>query len=256
MQELPFTTDNAEFNALLGGEPRHRLRPPAGHHAEHGQRDQSRSEQPAADELLPVAVGPLRLQLRRLTSSTRPATTGMPAPSIKQLYFRQALQSMVDQPAMISKFLKGYGVPTYGPVPVLPEEQPGRRVRAVEPVPLQPVARQEPPDVARVEGRAQRRRHLPEARDGSQRLRSRHPQGCAAELHHDLRQRDAVAAADDDGRAVGLELHRHQDRPGRQHLPDRDSGLRRAVRVRDALHGRRGLVGRRLGVQPGLLPLR
>ena len=28
---------------------------------------------------------------------------------------------MVDQPAMICKFLKGYGVPTYGPVPVLPK---------------------------------------------------------------------------------------------------------------------------------------
>ena len=39
----------------------------------------------------------------------------------KQLYFRQALQSVVDQPAMIQKFLEGYGVPTYGPVPVLPK---------------------------------------------------------------------------------------------------------------------------------------
>ena len=38
----------------------------------------------------------------------------------KQLYVRQAMQSAVDQPAMISKFLKGYAVPTYGPVPVLP----------------------------------------------------------------------------------------------------------------------------------------
>jgi peptide/nickel transport system substrate-binding protein len=39
----------------------------------------------------------------------------------KQLYLRQAMQSAENQPAMISKFLKGYGVPTYGPVPVLPK---------------------------------------------------------------------------------------------------------------------------------------
>jgi len=31
------------------------------------------------------------------------------------------MQSLVDQPLMIQKFLKGYGVPTYGPVPVLPK---------------------------------------------------------------------------------------------------------------------------------------
>jgi peptide/nickel transport system substrate-binding protein len=38
----------------------------------------------------------------------------------KQLYFRQALQELVDEPGMIQSYLKGYGVPTYGPVPVYP----------------------------------------------------------------------------------------------------------------------------------------
>ena len=42
--------------------------------------------------------------------------TGNAGAIFKQLYFRQALQSLVDQPN-ISKVLKGYGVPTYGPVP-------------------------------------------------------------------------------------------------------------------------------------------
>jgi peptide/nickel transport system substrate-binding protein len=38
-----------------------------------------------------------------------------------QTYFRQAMQYLVDQPAMISKLNHGYGVGTYGPVPVTPQ---------------------------------------------------------------------------------------------------------------------------------------
>jgi peptide/nickel transport system substrate-binding protein len=37
-----------------------------------------------------------------------------------QLYIRQALQLLVDQPGIIGKVLAGYGAPTYGPVPVEP----------------------------------------------------------------------------------------------------------------------------------------
>ena len=37
-----------------------------------------------------------------------------------QLYFRQAMQLLVDQPAEITKLAHGYGVATYGPVPVIP----------------------------------------------------------------------------------------------------------------------------------------
>ena len=37
-----------------------------------------------------------------------------------KLYFRQAFQSLVNQPLYIKQIDKGYGVPTYGPVPVCP----------------------------------------------------------------------------------------------------------------------------------------
>jgi peptide/nickel transport system substrate-binding protein len=37
-----------------------------------------------------------------------------------QLYFREAMQELVDQPLIIQKIDKGYGIPTYGPVPVTP----------------------------------------------------------------------------------------------------------------------------------------
>jgi peptide/nickel transport system substrate-binding protein len=41
-------------------------------------------------------------------------------PIFKQLYFRQALQSAVDQNSVISTAAKGYGVPTTGPIPTYP----------------------------------------------------------------------------------------------------------------------------------------
>jgi peptide/nickel transport system substrate-binding protein len=41
-------------------------------------------------------------------------------PVFRQLYVRQALQSLIDQEAYIKSFDAGYGVPTYGPVPTIP----------------------------------------------------------------------------------------------------------------------------------------
>ena len=38
----------------------------------------------------------------------------------KQLYVRQAMQYLVDQPRLIRDIDKGYGLPTYGPVPLTP----------------------------------------------------------------------------------------------------------------------------------------
>ena len=54
-------------------------------------------------------------------TSTRPVTAGRPGRSSSQLYFRQAFQLLINQPLYIEKIYKGYGVPTYGPVPVLPK---------------------------------------------------------------------------------------------------------------------------------------
>ena len=41
-------------------------------------------------------------------------------PIFRQLYLRQALQHLVDQPAIITAIYSGYGIPAYGPVPVGP----------------------------------------------------------------------------------------------------------------------------------------
>jgi peptide/nickel transport system substrate-binding protein len=42
-------------------------------------------------------------------------------PIFKQLYFRQALQSLVDQKSIIRAAAKGYGVPSTGPIPTSPD---------------------------------------------------------------------------------------------------------------------------------------
>lgn len=41
-------------------------------------------------------------------------------PIFNQLYFRQALQKMVNQPQYVKTIFAGYASPTYGPVPVIP----------------------------------------------------------------------------------------------------------------------------------------
>ncbi len=42
------------------------------------------------------------------------------APIFRQLYFRQAMQHLVNQPAIIKDIQKGYAAPSYGPVPQSP----------------------------------------------------------------------------------------------------------------------------------------
>ena len=50
------------------------------------------------------------------------STTGN-GPIIKQLYFRQAMAYLMNQKAVIQGPLRGYGLPTVGPVPNTPKTQ-------------------------------------------------------------------------------------------------------------------------------------
>ncbi len=47
-------------------------------------------------------------------------TNPISGPVFKQLYFRQAMQDLIDQNTFISKAFFGYAYPTYGPVPTKP----------------------------------------------------------------------------------------------------------------------------------------
>jgi peptide/nickel transport system substrate-binding protein len=117
--ELPFTTEDAEFNALVGGQ------------VDFGYLPLTDVTQPTTNPVVAAGNNP------RLTDFTlAPLYTwsvnffpenfnstgndGNAGAIWKQLYIRQAFQDLVDQPLYITKIDKGYGVPTYGPVPVLP----------------------------------------------------------------------------------------------------------------------------------------
>jgi peptide/nickel transport system substrate-binding protein len=119
LQQLPFTTDSSEFNALVGG------------NLDIGYLPQQDVSQNTTD---PTAAGPNNSRLTNfyltpwvlfgfnyaVLKYESTGNNGNAGAEYKQLYIRQAMQSAVNQPEMISKFLKGYAVPTYGPVPVLP----------------------------------------------------------------------------------------------------------------------------------------
>ncbi len=117
--EAPFTDEPTEYNALLGGKLNVGYLPLSN--------VSKATTNPlvvaAQDSRLPnfylneyygweFAYFPLNL------NST--GNNGTAGKIMSQLYFRQAMQTLVDQSAIIQKVFKGYGAPEYGPVPVLP----------------------------------------------------------------------------------------------------------------------------------------
>jgi peptide/nickel transport system substrate-binding protein len=58
----------------------------------------------------------------------------------KQLYVREAMEHLIDQPGYISAFLHGYGNPTYGPVPLVPTSQFVASGQKTNPYPYDPSA--------------------------------------------------------------------------------------------------------------------
>ncbi len=117
--ELPFTSDSAEFNALVGGK------------VTVGYLPFQDITQPTTNALKP---GPNNPRLTNFTLAplygwsinyfpynfNSTGDGGNAGQIFKQLYFRQAVQLLVDQPLYNKKIYKGYGVGTYGPVPSQP----------------------------------------------------------------------------------------------------------------------------------------
>ena len=84
-------------------------------------------------------------------------------PILRQLYFRQAFQHLVDQTGWIHAYYDGLGVPTYSPVPASPAEPVRERQGVGQPVPVQRAGRAGPACRARLEDRPERRHHLRQA---------------------------------------------------------------------------------------------
>src|SRR5579875_530097 len=122
--ELPYTSDSAEFNALAAGKVDVGYLPP--------QDITSNATTSGTCGIKPGANNPRLSNYNVVAGSTwqinyfpenfnSSANGGAMGKLFDQLYFRQAFQSLVNQPAYIQHIFKGYGVPTYGPVPVCPQ---------------------------------------------------------------------------------------------------------------------------------------
>jgi peptide/nickel transport system substrate-binding protein len=125
--EVPYTSDSAEYSALAAGgatapevgylPPEDTPAKPAGYTPTEGGPN---APELAARYVLDVAPSWTVNYFPENFDSTLGAG-GHAGAVFSQLYFRQALQELVNEPGMIQTYFKGYGVPTYGPAPVYPK---------------------------------------------------------------------------------------------------------------------------------------
>ncbi len=106
--ELPFTSATAEFDVLASGN----------NSISYGYLPVVDLPQKSRIDAEGYAMEPwIDLGFNYFVENYNNPTYG---PLFNQLYFRQALQHLVDQPAYIKDFDKGYAVPSYSPVPLAP----------------------------------------------------------------------------------------------------------------------------------------
>jgi peptide/nickel transport system substrate-binding protein len=126
--EVPYTSTAAEFNALAAGGTN---APQVGYLP-----SEDTPAKPLSDANSPLVSGPNAPQLAANYNLTvAPTWTinyfpenfdstlgagGHAGAVFSQLYFRQALQELINETGIIQTYFKGYGVPTYGPAPVYP----------------------------------------------------------------------------------------------------------------------------------------
>ena len=121
-QEVPFTTDSAEYNVLQAGSHGGGQSIDVGYMPTTDAPAKPPNSAPDVIGTNPVngyTLAPQYSWSINYFPLNYQSTTGN-APILKQLYFRQALQYVMNQAAVISGPLKGYGVPTVGPVGSFP----------------------------------------------------------------------------------------------------------------------------------------
>src|ERR1022692_3672783 len=106
-EELPFTTATAEFEALKSGSVDYGYIPTTEIASAGSLKAQGYSVEPWYLWAYSVIV----------FNFSNPKYAALE----NQLYIRQAMQSLIDQPAYIKTIQLGYGTPTYGPVPTFPQ---------------------------------------------------------------------------------------------------------------------------------------
>lgn len=118
--ELPFTSDTAEFDALAAGAvdvgylPPADVTSPAPHPGAVGPNNPSLSGKYHLRVGFVWGLNYMALNLADVSDG------GVAGRILSQLYIRQAMQSLIDEPVLIKKIYKNYAAPMYGPVPIDP----------------------------------------------------------------------------------------------------------------------------------------
>lgn len=118
--ELPFTSATAEYNALLAGAvdvgyiPFSEITVPAPEPGKAGPNNPSLKNKYKLESSYNWGINYFPLNFHSTGDH------GAAGAIFRQLYFRQALQSLIDQPAYDLKIFRNYAIPTYGPVPIEP----------------------------------------------------------------------------------------------------------------------------------------
>jgi peptide/nickel transport system substrate-binding protein len=109
-EEIPFTTDSAEFTSLKAGSLDYGYVP-----------TQDIPAIPSVKgEGYKVTSAPVWGFQYAIPNQKNPQV----GPILSQTYMRQVLAHLVDQTTMIQHFMAGYGTPVYGPTPVYPKGNP------------------------------------------------------------------------------------------------------------------------------------
>jgi peptide/nickel transport system substrate-binding protein len=136
--ELPYTSDSSEFNALVGGNlsvgyiPLNDLSQATSNPYKVGPNNPRLS---GTYDLSPLYTFSINYFPENFDSNANGGVTGK---LFNQLYVRQALQYLINQPLFDKKIWKGYAVPTYGPVPVVPPNPYASKLEKSNPYPYSP----------------------------------------------------------------------------------------------------------------------
>ena len=153
-------------------------------------------------------------------------------PIFNQLYFRQAMQDLVDQNTFINKAFFGNAYPTYGPVPVKPTSNFVDSFEKSNPYPYSPINSGLPAAGQRLDGQPGRHEHLHQPGDRHRPVRRGRPAGAKASFS--LQYVSGVPALDQemaqfksDFALAGIAIDLH------------DRAVRHGHRQCDTLQGRR-----------------
>jgi len=119
-EEVPFTTDSAEYDVLQS--PSSSTKIDYGYLPPQDAPDKTPGATTGANPLRGYTLAPLYAFGIDYYSINEQSSTGN-APILKQLYFRQVMAYLTNQEAVIKGPLRGYGVPTVGPIGSTPATQ-------------------------------------------------------------------------------------------------------------------------------------